>query len=140
MVAYREIAMRHGERWLVRKKVGIAQEIRKGKGDATELEAKLAILCNVMEQRQALAARARATIKNLEERQRQLDGKKAGLERQIAESDLMRRKTEVEGRLGEVKGEIDAASQAVVQLGWISKNGLASEKSARDFWERMLQG
>ena len=137
-MAYRETAMRHGDRWLVRKRIGIKQELRKGKGDAAELEAKLAILQNVMGQRQALSARARKTIEGLEEKQVQLEGKKKRIGGQIAESELMRRKMGVEGQLGELKEKIVEVEETATRLAWIGKNGLAPEKHVRDFWERQL--
>ena len=140
MIAYRETAMRHGERWLVRKKVGMMQELRKGKGDASELEAKLAILLDVMGQRSALAQKARETIERLEGKQKLLVGRKKAIEKEIAESEPMRRKKEIELQLEEGRRKIDEVAMTANMLIGISKNGLATTPHMRDFWERLLEG
>ena len=138
MKAYRETAMRHGDRWLVRKKVGMMQELRKGKGDATELSGKLAILLEVREERRALAGKMRETIEKLEVVKRQLYGMEKAIEKEIAEFEPMRRKKEVETRLEGLRQEIDEVAAAAYTLIVISKNGLATTKEMRDFWGRLL--
>jgi len=138
MKMYREIAMRHGERWLIRKKVGIMQELRKGKGDASELSGKLSILLEVMRQREMLAGKMRETVERLEEKQTLLVGKRKAIEKEIAESEPMRRKKEVELQLGEIRQEIDGAAEAANVLIGIKKNGLADTRHMRDFWEKLL--
>ncbi len=122
MVGYRETAMRHGEKWLKSRERGVRQYLRKGKGDAPELEAKLAILLEVKEQRMELVQRARETLEGLESRKGQLMRKKDAIERQIA--DLM-----VEVKMAEIK---------LSRLDRISKDGLAISRHERNFWEKQL--
>jgi hypothetical protein len=54
---YREIAIRHGDKWLKSRETGIRQHLRYGKGNAAELEEKLSILLEVMGQREKLAGK-----------------------------------------------------------------------------------
>ena len=138
MKVYRETAMRHGDRWLVRKKVGMMQELRKGKGDATELSGKLAILLEVREERRALAGKMRETIDRLEEKQKLLVGKKKAVEKEIAQSEPVRRKKEIEAQLEEAWREVNSEAEAAYKLIVISKNGLATTKEMRDFWSRLM--
>ena len=138
MKAYRETAMRHGDRWLVRKKVGMMQELRKGKGDATELSGKLAILLEVREERRALAGKMRETIEKLEVVKRQLYGMEKAIEKEIAEFEPMRRKKEVETRLEGLRREINEVAETAYKLIVISKNGLAANREMRDFWGRLM--
>jgi len=142
MMAYRETAMRHGERWLVRKKIGINQELRKGKGDASELEAKLAILLDVMGERRALAMRLDERLQGLSERERGLEGKMAAIEEQIRlrTAALQKKKALVKKHLSGLKVEMEAEKAKAGMLEEIGKNGLAESKHERAFWDRLWEG
>ena len=140
MMAYRETAMRHGERWLIRKKVGVMQELRKGKGDASELETKLAILLDVMGERRALAIRAEERMDGLERRKDALEGMKKEINIQIKEmtAGLRLEKRDVVSQIVDLKAAVQRAEAAEGMLEKVSKNGLAATREMRDFWSRLL--
>lgn len=137
-MAYRETAMRHGDKWLRRREAGVRQHLRKGKGDSAELSGKLAMLLEVRGERQALAGKMRETIGRLEVTKKQLYGMEKAIEKEIAESEPVRRKKEVEARLEGVMREIDEAAGAAYKLIVIQKNGLSASREVRDFWGRLL--
>jgi chromosome segregation ATPase len=136
MVTYRETAMRHGDRWLVRKRKGMEQELRKGKGAPSELQAKLAILQEVSGQRAALMEEARETIRKLEMEQKRLDGMKKAAEKEIAESEPARRKKGIEKQMEECRQGIEGLAGKMKVLEGIGKNGLAA--TSMKFWEKQL--
>ena len=140
MVAYREAAMRHGNRWLVRKRLGVTQELRKGKGDAAELEAKLAILLGVMGERRALAMRSEERIGAISAAKDELAGKKNAIDGQIRRmtAPLQKKKALAEKQMAGLASEMEAEKSAEGMLEEIGKNGLGTEKRVREFWERQM--
>jgi len=140
MMAYREIAMRHGDRWLARKRTGMMQELRKGKGDAAGLEAKLAILLEVLGERTRLAAKAVEKMEELKGRREKLDGERKEVKRQMREATLglAGKKRLIEKQMEGLGAEMEALASAVERLEDVKKNGLAGSPFMKDIWERQL--
>ena len=142
MNACKEIAMRHGDRWLVRKKLGVRQELRKGKGDAAELGGKLVVLLEVMGERRALAMKSEDRMNGISSAKEKLAGKKNAIEEQIRRltAPLQKKKALLEKQMAGLSAEMEAERSSAGMLEEIGKNGLATDKHVRDFWGRMLEG
>ncbi|MFA6214119.1 MAG: hypothetical protein WC717_02465 [Candidatus Micrarchaeia archaeon] len=123
MTGYRQIAERHGNRWLRSREIGVRQRLRKGIGDASGLQGKLAILLEVKEQRAKVAGKIERKVNGLGTRVRKLADEK----------------DRVEQKLMKAKEKMSAAKGDAYALEQIAKHGVQETGAMKRFWSRMLE-